>query len=77
MELNGIVVAVLQALEDPTNPDAPINTKLKVVDYLFTGLFTAEMVFKIIVMGFVGYVVLLLCCIARVVIYLPSVCYGA
>jgi len=43
------------ALEDPTNENAGINQQLKVVDYVFTGLFAGELVIKVVVMGLVGH----------------------
>lgn len=48
-----IVSSILLALEDPVDKDAKINEQLLLADFFFTGLFTLEMLLKIVAMGLV------------------------
>ncbi|XP_042565276.1 probable voltage-dependent N-type calcium channel subunit alpha-1B [Clupea harengus] len=43
--------SIALAAEDPVQPDAPRNQVLKYLDYVFTGVFTFEMVIKMIDLG--------------------------
>eukprot|EP00036_Acanthoecidae_sp_10tr_P014734 CAMPEP_0206289576 /NCGR_PEP_ID=MMETSP0106_2-20121207/2185_1 /ASSEMBLY_ACC=CAM_ASM_000206 /TAXON_ID=81532 /ORGANISM="Acanthoeca-like sp., Strain 10tr" /LENGTH=1614 /DNA_ID=CAMNT_0053720129 /DNA_START=528 /DNA_END=5372 /DNA_ORIENTATION=- len=43
------------AAEDPVNDDAEINKNLEIADYVFTAIFTVEMLIKIVALGLVGH----------------------
>ncbi|XP_071506824.1 voltage-dependent calcium channel type A subunit alpha-1-like isoform X3 [Diadema antillarum] len=45
--------SIALAAEDPVNPDAQRNKVLEYFDYVFTGIFTLELVLKILDMGFI------------------------
>ncbi|XP_042341587.1 calcium channel, voltage-dependent, P/Q type, alpha 1A subunit, b isoform X9 [Plectropomus leopardus] len=43
--------SIALAAEDPVNPDSPRNNVLRYFDYIFTGVFTFEMLIKMVVLG--------------------------
>eukprot|EP00051_Salpingoeca_urceolata_P017838 m.246032 g.246032 ORF g.246032 m.246032 type:complete len:1856 (-) comp19058_c0_seq4:42-5609(-) len=48
-----LISSALMAAEDPVHPEAQRNKILDGFDYVFTGIFTIEMLMKIIALGFV------------------------
>ncbi|XP_066509267.1 voltage-dependent P/Q-type calcium channel subunit alpha-1A-like isoform X14 [Hoplias malabaricus] len=45
--------SIALAAEDPVSPDSPQNNVLRYFDYVFTGVFTFEMLIKMVVLGLV------------------------
>ncbi|KAI4899043.1 hypothetical protein NFI96_001213, partial [Prochilodus magdalenae] len=45
--------SIALAAEDPVQPDSPQNNVLRYFDYVFTGVFTFEMLIKMVVLGLV------------------------
>ncbi|XP_031732896.1 calcium channel, voltage-dependent, P/Q type, alpha 1A subunit, b isoform X8 [Anarrhichthys ocellatus] len=43
--------SIALAAEDPVSPDSPRNNVLRYFDYIFTGVFTFEMLIKMVVLG--------------------------
>ncbi|XP_023999175.1 voltage-dependent P/Q-type calcium channel subunit alpha-1A [Salvelinus sp. IW2-2015] len=43
--------SIALAAEDPVCPESPSNQVLKYFDYVFTGVFTFEMLIKMVVLG--------------------------